>query len=411
MSNTIVGLDLGTTKIACVIAEVDRDELRIVGVGTCPSNEGLRRGVVVNLEKTARAIDKAVSEAELMAGVKIDSVYAGIAGDHIRSINSRGVIAVSRSGNEISQADVDRVIDAARAVAIPMDREILHVIPQGFIVDDQEGIKDPIGMSGVRLEAEVHIVTGAVNSAENIYKSIKRSGLKVHDLVLQPLASSYAVLTPDEKAIGVALLDIGGGTTDIALFYDGSIRHTAVIGLGGYNLTNDIAIGLHTPTEIAEEIKKKYGSAALSQVREDEIIAVSGVGGRGEREVSRQVLAQIIEPRMEEILGLALREIKRTDEAEMLGAGVVLTGGASKMPGAAALAEQVFNHPVRVGEPKGFGGVTDMVKDPMYATAVGLVMYGYESRFRKPEGAIDESHLFDSILAKMKGWFGELFGG
>jgi cell division protein FtsA len=318
---------------------------------------------------------------------------------------------VSRGGNEISQSDVDRVIDAARAVAIPMDREILHVIPQGFIVDDQEGIRDPIGMSGVRLEAEVHIVTGAVNSAENIYKSIKRSGLKVHDLVLQPLASSYAVLTPDEKAIGVALLDIGGGTTDIALFYDGSIRHTAVIGLGGYNLTNDIAIGLHTPTEVAEEIKKKFGSAALSQVRDDEVITVSGVGGRGEREVSRQVLAQIIEPRMEEILGLALREIKRTDEAEMLGAGVVLTGGAAKMPGAAALAEQVFNHPVRVGEPKGFGGVTDMVKDPMYATAVGLVMYGYEQRYRKPEGAIDESHLFDSILAKMKGWFGEIFGG
>ncbi len=411
MSNTIVGLDLGTTKIACVIAEVDRDELKIVGVGTCPSNEGLRRGVVVNLEKTSRAIEKAVSEAELMAGVKIDAVYAGIAGDHIRSINSRGVIAVSRGGNEITQADVDRVIDAAKAVAIPMDREILHVIPQGFIVDDQEGIKDPIGMSGVRLEAEVHIVTGAVNSAENIYKSIKRAGLKVYDLVLQPLASSYAVLTADEKAIGVALLDIGGGTTDIALFFDGSIRHTAVIGLGGNNLTNDIAIGLRTPTDIAEEVKRKYGCASLQQVKEDEVISVSGVAGRGEREVSRQVLAQIIEPRMEEIFSLAYREIKRSEEGDMLGAGVVLTGGASKIPGATMLAEQVFNQPSRVGEPRGISGVTDLVKDPMYATAVGLVLYGYEKRFKREEQGMDESNLFDSITAKMKGWFGDLFGG
>lgn len=407
MANTIVGLDLGTTKIACIIAEVDREELKIVGVGTASSEEGLRRGVVVNLEKTAKAIEKAVSEAELMAGVKINSVYAGIAGDHIRSINSRGVIAVSRGGNEITQADVDRVIDAAQAVAIPMDREILHVIPQGFIVDDQKGIKDPIGMAGVRLEVEVHIVTGAVASAENIYKSIKRAGLKVDDLVLQPLASSYAVLTPDEKSLGVCLLDIGGGTTDIALFFEDSIRHTAVIGLGGNNLTNDIAIGLRTPTDQAERIKRKYGCATVQQVREDEIITVQGVAGREEREVSRQVLAQIIEPRMEEIFGLAQREIKRSDYGDMLGAGVVLTGGAAKLPGAAALAEQVFNQPARVGEPKGLGGVSDAVKDPMYATGVGLVLYGYEKRFRKE--ALDEENLFDSILGKMKGWFGDLF--
>lgn len=407
MANTIVGLDLGTTKIACIIAEVDRDELKIVGVGTASSEEGLRRGVVVNLEKTAKAIEKAVSEAELMAGVKINSVYAGIAGDHIRSINSRGVIAVSRGGNEITQADVDRVIDAAQAVAIPMDREILHVIPQGFIVDDQKGIKDPIGMAGVRLEVEVHIVTGAVASAENIYKSIKRAGLKVDDLVLQPLASSYAVLTPDEKSLGVCLLDIGGGTTDIALFFEDSIRHTAVIGLGGNNLTNDIAIGLRTPTDQAERIKRKYGCATVQQVRDDEVITVQGVAGREEREVSRQVLAQIIEPRMEEIFGLAQREIKRSDYGDMLGAGVVLTGGAAKLPGAAALAEQVFNQPARVGEPKGLGGVSDAVKDPMYATGVGLVLYGYEKRFRKE--VLDEENLFDSILGKMKGWFGDLF--
>jgi len=407
MANTIVGLDLGTTKIACIIAEVDRDQLKIVGVGTCSSEEGLRRGVVVNLEKTARAIEKAVSEAELMAGVKINSVYAGIAGDHIRSINSRGVIAVSRGGNEISQADVDRVIDAAQAVAIPMDREILHVIPQGFIVDDQKGIKDPIGMAGVRLEVEVHIVTGAVASAENIYKSIKRAGLKVDDLVLQPLASSYAVLTPDEKSLGVALLDIGGGTTDIAMFFEDSIRHTAVIGLGGNNLTSDIAIGLRTPTEQAESIKKKYGCATLSQVKEDEMIGVFGVAGREEREVSRQVLAQIIEPRMEEIFSLASREIKRSDYGEMLGAGVVLTGGAAKLPGAASLAEQVFNQPARVGEPRGISGVVDLIKDPMYATGVGLVLYGYDRRFKGE--SIDEGNPFDSILGKMKGWFGDLF--
>ncbi len=409
MANTIVGLDLGTTKIACIIAEVDREELKIVGVGTAPSEEGLRRGVVVNLEKTAKAIEKAVSEAELMAGVKIGSVYAGIAGDHIRSINSRGVIAVSRGGNEITQADVDRVIDAAQAVAIPMDREILHVIPQGFIVDDQKGIKDPIGMAGVRLEVEVHIVTGAVASAENIYKSIKRAGLKVDDLVLQPLASSQAVLTPDERSLGVCLMDIGGGTTDLALFFEDSIRHTAVIGLGGNNLTNDIAIGLRTPTDQAERIKRKYGCATAQQVKEDEIITVQGVAGREEREVSRQVLAQIIEPRMEEIFSLAHREIKRSDYGDMLGAGVVLTGGASKLPGAAALAEQVFNQPARVGEPRGLGGVSDAVKDPMHATGVGLVLYGFEKRFRKE--AMDEDKLFDSILGKMKGWFGDLFNG
>mgnify|MGYP000875708592 FL=1 len=407
MANTIVGLDLGTTKIACIIAEVERDQIKIMGVGTCPSEEGLRRGVVVNLEKTARAIQKAVAEAELMAGVKINSVYAGIAGDHIRSLNSQGVIAVSRGGNEISQSDVDRVIDAAQAVAIPMDREILHVIPQGFIVDDQKGIKDPIGMAGVRLEVKVHIVTGAVASAENIYKSIKRAGLKVDSLVLQPLASSHAVLTPDEKALGVALLDIGGGTTDIAMFFEDSIRHTAVIGLGGNNLTSDIAIGLRTPTDQAEEIKKKHGCASLAQVKDDEMIGVFGVAGREEREVSRQVLAQIIEPRMEEIFSLANREIKRSDYGEMLGAGVVLTGGAARLPGAAVLAEQVFNQPVRVGEPRGVGGVVDLIKDPKFATGVGLVLYGYDRRFRNE--SIDDGNPFESILARMKGWIGDIF--
>ncbi|MEW6685027.1 MAG: cell division protein FtsA [Candidatus Edwardsbacteria bacterium] len=407
--NTVVGLDLGTTKIACIIAEIgENDELKVVGVGTSPS-EGLRRGVVVNLEKTVQSIEKAVAEAELMAGVKIDSVYAGIAGDHVRSINSKGVIAVSRTGNEITKSDIDRVTEQARAVAIPMDREIIHVIPQSFIVDDQPGIKDPIGMSGVRLEAEVHIVTGAVTSAQNIYKSIERTGLKVRDLALQPLASSYAVLNADERELGVALLDIGGGTMDIALFFEGSIRHTGVIGLGGNNVTNDVAIGLRTPTAQAEDIKKKYGCAMTSLVKGDETIKVPGVGGREEREVSRQVLAAIIEPRMEEIFSLALREIKRTDFADLLAAGIVLTGGTAKMPGMAELAEQVFNLPVKVGIPYGVSGLVDSVKDPIHATGVGLVLYGKENLDKEGLQGATEANLFEKIVRKMRSWFGDFF--
>ncbi len=404
----IVGLDLGTTKIATIVAEVDpENNLRVVGVGTSPS-DGLRRGVVVNLDKTVQSIVKAVEEAELMAGVKVEAVYAGIAGDHIRSINSKGVIAVSRQGNEITKQDVERVIEQAKAVAIPMDREIIHVIPQDFIVDDQHGIRDPVGMSGVRLEAEVHIVTGAVTSAQNIYKSIERAGLRVIDLVLQPLASSLAVLNSDERELGTALLDIGGGTTDLALFFEGSIRHTAVIGLGGNNVTNDIAIGLRTPASQAEVLKKKQGSAMQSLVKQDEMIKVPGVGGREEREVSRQVLASIIEPRMEEIFSLSQREIKRTDYADLLAAGVVLTGGTASMQGMAELAEQIFNLPVRIGYPQGVGGLVDSVKDPIHATGVGLVLYG----FQEGEGGfagVSEGRLFSRILERMKRWFGDFF--
>jgi cell division protein FtsA len=405
----IVGLDLGTTKIAAIISDVDeKGELSVVGVGTSPS-EGLRRGVVVNLEKTVESVKKAVREAELMAGVRVEEVYAGIAGDHIRSINSRGVIAVSRPGNEIGQTDVQRVIDQARAVAIPIDREIIHVIPQEFIVDDQAGIKDPVGMSGVRLEAVVHIVTGAVTSAQNIYKSIDRSGMRIRDLVLQPLASSYAVLDPEEKELGVALIDIGGGTTDIAIFYDGSIRHTSVVGLGGANITNDIAIGLRTPRTHAEEIKIKYGSAMGSLMSAEAKIKVPGVGGREEREISAQVLGSIIEPRLEEILSLVQREIKKTDHADLLGAGIVLTGGTARMPGIAQLAEQIFDLPVKVGVPKGVGGLTDSVTDPLHATGVGLVLYGYENRFKGGLSGVTDQNLFDKIVDKMKNWFGDLF--
>src|SRR6266516_1414295 len=349
---TYVGLDIGTTKISCIIADQNGgDEPRVVGVGNAPS-EGLRRGVVVDLEKTVGSIQRAVDEAQRMAGVPVKGVCAGIAGDHIRSINSRGVIAVSRKDNEIGPADVDRVVEAAKAIAIPMDREIIHVIPQEFIVDDQDGIKDPVGMSGVRLEAEVHIITGAVTSAKNICRAIQRAGLKVYDLVLEPLASSHAVLGPDERDLGVVLLDIGGGTADVAVFFEGSIRHTAIVPFGGANVTNDIAIGLRTPIDKAEQIKIQHGCALASLVQPDDRIAVSGVGGRADREISRHVLASMIEPRMEEIFALANKEVKKNHFAELLGGGVVLTGGTSLMAGIVELAEQVFEMPVPGSRPE-----------------------------------------------------------
>ncbi|MGH7724316.1 MAG: cell division protein FtsA [Candidatus Eiseniibacteriota bacterium] len=375
-TRTYVGLDIGTTKISAIIAEVDPQsaEVKIVGVGVSPS-EGLRRGVVVNLEKTVASIARAVEEAERMAGVQVKGVYAGIAGDHIRSINSRGVIAVSRKDNEISQADVDRVVDAAKAVAIPMDREIIHVIPQEFIVDDQDGIKDPIGMSGVRLEAEVHIITGAVTSAKNICKSIARAGLRVHDLVLEPLASSHAVLGPDERDLGVVLLDIGGGTTDVAVFFEGSIRHTAIVPLGGASVTNDIAIGLRTPIDQAERIKIEHGIALASMVGRHEQLVVPGVGGRADKDITRHTLASMIEPRLEEIFTLANKEVKKNHFADLLGAGVVVTGGSSLMPGVVELAEQIFEMPVRRGVPSGLSGLMENVRDPRHSTGVGLILH------------------------------------
>src|SRR5512136_1850976 len=382
-ARTFVGLDIGTTKISCIIADTNGNgsgELRVVGVGTAPS-EGLRRGVVVDLEKTVGSIQRAVEEAERMAGMPVKGVYAGIAGDHIRSINSRGVIAVSRKDNEIGPADLERVVEAAKAVAIPMDREIIHVIPQEYIVDDQDGIKDPVGMSGVRLEAEVHIITGAVTSAKNICRSIQRANLKVFDLVLEPLASSHAVLGDDERDLGVVLLDIGGGTTDVAVFFEGSIRHTAIVPFGGANVTNDIAIGLRTPIDKAEAIKIQHGCALASLVPSTDTISVSGVGGRADREIARHVLASMIEPRMEEIFQLANKEVKKNHFAELLGGGVVLTGGTSLMPGVAELAEQVFEMPVRLGVPQRVGGLSVNVADPRFATGVGLVIHG-----AKPEG-------------------------
>ncbi len=407
--NVFVGLDIGTTKIACIISELDNSgELKIIGVGVSPS-DGLRKGVVVNIDKTVRSIQKAVEEAELMAGVDVDAVWVGIAGDHIRAINSKGVVATSGENNEITELDVVRAIDAAKAVSIPMDREILHVIPQEYIVDDQKGIKDPIGMCGVRLETQVHIITGAVTSAQNIYKSVDKAGFKIIDLVLQPLASSYAVLEEDEKELGVALVDMGGGTTDVAIYSENSIRHTGVVALGGQYVTKDIAIGIRTPIEKAEEIKRQYGCAFSPLIKNNEYVSVPGVGGREQREVSRAVLASIIEPRLEEILSLTLREIKRTEFADMLGAGIVLTGGASLMEGLQELAERVFEMPVKLGIPMGFGGLTEAARSPVHATGVGLCMYGMENRTQRKvkKGMGDDN--FRKIFERMKSWVKEFF--
>ncbi len=408
-TRTFVGLDIGTTKISCIIADQSSSgELRVVGVGNAPS-EGLRRGVVVDLEKTVASISKSVEEAERMAGVEVKGVYAGIAGDHIRSINSRGVIAVARKDNEIAISDVERVVEAAKAIAIPMDREIIHVIPQEFVVDDQDGIKDPVGMSGVRLEAEVHIITGAVTSAKNICRAIQRSGLKVYDLVLEPLASSLACLDDDERDLGVVLLDIGGGTTDVAVFHEGSIRHTAIIPYGGANVTSDIAIGLRTPIDKAESIKIQYGSALASLVSADDSINVSGVGGRSDREISRQLLASMIEPRMEEIFALANKEVRKNHFAQLLGGGVVLTGGTSLLPGVTELAEQVFEMPVRLGIPRGLGGLSANVADPRFSTGVGLVLQA--AKVESGAGMFSESHPSKPKVLRfdLKSWFSNLF--
>ncbi len=402
--NKIVGLDIGTTKIAAIIAEADEsDQLRIIGIGTSPSG-GLKRGVVINLEKTVESIASAVEDAEMMAGVKVGSVYAGIAGDHIRSINSRGVLAVSRSDHEITSTDVDKVVEAAKTVALPMDREIIHVLPQEFTVDDQSGIKDPVGMAGVRLETEVHIVTGAVTSAQNIYRSVKKAGVEVSDLVLQPLASSYALLTPDEEELGVALVDLGGGTTDFAIFYDGSIRHTGVVGLGGKNVTNDIAIGLRTPVDRAEEIKKLYGCAMSGLVDSDEVIDVPGMGGREPKQISRNVLASIIEPRVEEILTLTLEEMKKSNYFELLTAGVVLTGGGSLMQGTVEFAEKILDVPVRSGKPSGISGFEELTCSPIHSTGVGLVLYGWE---RLKEGKSGGRLKARGLFRKMKNMFSQ----
>ncbi|ABA89436.1 cell division protein FtsA [Syntrophotalea carbinolica DSM 2380] len=404
-NDLIVGLDIGTTKICAIVGHQNEDGLDIVGIGTSPSR-GLRKGVVINIESTVEAIRKALTEAELMADCKIDSVYAGIAGGHIRGFNSQGVIAIKT--REVLHDDIRRVLDAAKAIAIPMDREVIHTLPQEYIIDDQDGILDPLGMCGVRLEAKVHIVTAATASAQNIVRSCYKADVEVSDIVLEQLASSEAVLSTDEKDLGVALVDIGGGTTDIAIFIDGAIKHTSVLSLGGNHLTNDIAVGLRTPMAEAEVIKQKYGCAMTSMVGKDETIEVPSVGGREPRVLSRHLLAEILEPRVEEIFTLVQREIIKSGFEDLLASGIVLTGGSCILPGMPEMAEQIFNLPVRRGLPQGIGGLTDVVNSPIYATGVGLVKFGARcggaTKFK-----MGSDNLFDRVLRRMKEWFVEFF--
>jgi cell division protein FtsA len=403
----IVGLDLGTTKICVIVGSKSMEgRIEIVGIGTSPS-KGLRKGVVVNIDSTVEAIKKAVEEAELMAGCEITSVHAGIAGGHIKSLNSRGVVAIK--DREVGKGDVERVIDAARAISIPIDREVLHVFPQEYVVDDQDGVKDPIGMSGVRLEAEVHIVTGAVASVQNIIKSCNRAGLEVKDIVLEPFASSLAVLTAEEREMGVALVDLGGGTTDLAIFLDGGIWHTSVIALGGNNVSNDISVGIRTPISEAERIKIKYGCAKTFLVRDDETIEVPSVGGRPPRILSRQILSEIIEPRVEELFSLVKREIVKTGYEDMIASGLVLSGGTATLEGVVEIAEEVMGMPARRGIPHDIGGLVDVVSSPMYATAVGLVQYGFQNMSGTALTALSDENLFFKVLGRMKKWIKEFF--
>ncbi|MFK8017480.1 MAG: cell division protein FtsA [Gammaproteobacteria bacterium] len=399
--NLIVGLDIGTSKVVAIVGEISElGDLQVIGIGTHPSR-GLKKGVVVNIESTVQSIQRAVEEAELMAGCEIHSVYAGIAGSHVRSLNSHGIVAIR--DKEVTAGDVDRVIDAAKAVAIPADQKTLHVLPQEFIIDHQEGIKEPIGMSGVRLEARVHMVTGAESAAQNIIKCVQRCGLSVDDVVLEQLASSFAVLTDDEKELGVCLVDIGGGTTDIAVFAGGAIQHTAVIPIAGDQVTNDIAVSMRTPKQYAEEIKMKYACALSQLANADETIEVPSVGDRPPRRLARQTLAEIVEPRYEELFSLIREELRRSGFEEMIAAGVVITGGTSKMEGAVELAEEVFHMPVRLGVPQHVEGLADVVRNPIHATGVGLLLYGRENHEVKGGDATFSGAR--DVWEKMKSWF------
>jgi cell division protein FtsA len=401
----IVGLDIGTTKICAIVGELTDDGLDIIGIGSSPS-KGLRKGVVVNIESTVQSIQRAIDEAEAMAGTEITHVYTGIAGGHIKSFSGRGVVALK--DREVREADVQRVIEQAKTVNIPVDREVIHVLPQEFIVDDQAGIKEPMGMAGGRLEAKVHIVTGAVASAQNIIKCANRAGLNVSDIVLQPLASADAVLSEQEKELGVCLVDIGGGTTDMAIFHNGAIVHTAVIALGGNNLTNDIAVGLRTPMDQAEKMKQKFGASLTRLVDKQDSIEVPSVGGREPRVMGRQILSEILEPRVEEIFQLVHHELERNGFQEMLASGVVITGGSTLLPGMVELAEEVIGMPVRRGGPRGIGGLVDVVKSPVYATGVGLVVYGARNQDKKLFRAQEDS-MFRKVSRRMGEWLQEVF--
>ncbi|MEE9612664.1 MAG: cell division protein FtsA [Desulfatiglandales bacterium] len=401
----IVGLDIGTTKICAVVGEVQPDRIEVIGIGS-HSSEGLRKGVVINIEKTVNSIKEAIEEAETMADCEISSVYAGVAGGHIKGFNSHGVIALKQK--EVTKTDIFRVIEAASAVAIPMDREVIHILTQEFIVDDQDGITDPVGMSGVRLEAKIHIVTGAVTSAQNIIKCANRAGLDVHDIVLESLASSEAVLSDEERNLGVALIDFGGGTTDMAVFSRGAIKHTSVLALGGNNLTYDISIGLRTPTLEAEKIKIKYGCSLSSMIGKDETVEVPGVGGRKPRVLSRQILGEILEPRVEEIFTLIHGELIRSGYDDLINTGVVITGGSAELPGVTEIGEQIFNAPSRAGYPQGITGLVEVVNKPMYATAVGLVLYGAKRIQEGKKFRIRDTNIFGRVVDRMKKWFKDI---
>jgi len=400
--NLIVGLDIGTSKVVAIVGEIKPDgEIEVIGIGSNPSR-GLKKGVVVNIESTVQSIHRAVEEAELMAGCQIHSVHTGIAGSHIRSLNSHGIVAIK--DKEVTPSDVERVIDAARAVAIPADQKILHILPQEFIIDDQEGIMEPVGMSGVRLEARVHMVTGAVSAAQNIIKCVRRCGLEADDLVLEQLSSSYAVLTEDEKELGVCLVDIGGGTTDIAVFTEGAIRHTAVIPIAGDQVTNDIAVALRTPTQHAEEIKIKYACALTQLARNDQTIEVPSIGERPPRRLSRQTLAEVVEPRYDELLNLVQAELRRSGFEDLIAGGVVVTGGSAKMEGLIELAEEVFHMPVRLGIPQYVTGLGDVLNNPIYATGVGLLPFGHKNRAARMD-ELPASGGVKVVWERMKSWF------
>jgi len=405
----IVGLDIGTTKICCIVGEIAEGGpnpiIDIVGIGTAPST-GLRKGVVINIDSTVESITKAVEEAELMAGVEISTVYTGIAGGHIKSFNSSGVVAIK--DREINEQDVQRVIDAAKAVAIPLDREVIHIIPQEYLIDDQDGIRDPIGMSGVRLEAKVHIVTGAVSSAQNIIKCANKAGLNVAEICLEPIASSEAVLSQDERELGVILVDIGGGTSDIAIFREGAVVHTGVLAIGGNHITNDIAVGLRTPQQEAEKLKIRHGCALAALVKPEETIEVPGVGGRKPRILARKLLAEIIEPRVEEIFSLIHQEVKRSGHADLLSGGVVITGGSTLLEGMPEAAEFIFEMPVKRGIPQNIGGLRDVVNSPKFATGVGLLRYGGRNA-TKSRFPIREKNIYDKVRGSMRGWIKDLF--
>ena len=398
----IIGLDIGTSKIVAIVAEVKPEGgLEIIGMGQHPSR-GLKKGVVVNIESTVGAIQRVLEEAELMADCKIREVYTGIAGSHIKSFNSHGMVAIK--DKEVSQLDVDRVIETAKAINIPTDQHVLHVLPQEFIVDGQEDVREPYGMSGVRLEVKVHIVTGAVSAAQNIMKCVRRCGLEVRDLVLQPLASAMAVLSEDEKDLGVCLVDIGGGTTDLAVFTQGAIRHTAVIPIAGDQITNDIAMALRTPTKDAEDIKRNFGCALRQLADSQQVVNVPGVGERVSRQLSRQTLAEVIEPRVEELYSLVQAELRRSGYEELLSSGIVITGGSAAMQGMVELGEEVFHMPVRLGLPQYVGGLAEVVRNPRYSTGVGLLLAGLQ-QYQRHQLVRMNSGSFQQVFERMKSWF------